>query len=103
MSDESSESSKRMSMPEYLTISDVDFAGIDDVQFPKLRLVTDLGAELDESCKTIVLSVEYKKGDQASYQAGDFDFAISPPAAARLSRLLAAAVEKYLYGDDHQN
>ena len=60
--------------------------------------VTNLEVDHAMNRPVLVLTVGYVHLGQV--EGGRMELALSPPAAARLSRVLAQAVESYLHGDD---
>lgn len=75
-------------------VSDRD---MDDLSESALQ-VTSLAVDLSTNqsvCSLVLGAKEFGKPDGRR-----IELALSPPAAARLSRLLAQAVEEHLYGDD---
>lgn len=61
-----------------------------------IRPVSSLVAELVSEDSVVLLRLR-DPGNQYVFR-----FALSPPAAAQLSRMLENAVRQHLYGDDHR-
>ena len=56
--------------------------------------------ELESSGETFVLAVSHPRHPPA--EDAKIELVLSPPAAARLSRLLQEAVDDYLYGEEKE-
>ena len=79
----------------------VEVPKVSDGDFTSLKHnpchVTGLNVELDEDRPVITVTVEYTDYSRGSMNnVRDVGLALSPPAAARLSRLLAERVQEYL-------
>ena len=75
----------------------VSVRDVDDLS-ENLLQVTSLAVDQTKNRPVLVLTVGCVRFGQAD--GNRLELALSPPAAARLSRLLTQAVETYLHGDD---
>lgn len=80
-------------MPKVPAVSTSDLAELSEDAIQ----VTSLEVAHSKSRPVLSLKLGHVHFGQADRKR--LEFALSPPAAARLSRLLAEAVEKYLHGD----